>query len=103
MVGTNLMYSFFVFVFVLQDRVSLCSFGAYLGTHSIDQAGLEFSAFRVPGLKECVTTTWLLYSFKKGNLNTQTCRRFSSKEHRSRVNTVRALRPSGSAGVKAEL
>jgi hypothetical protein len=33
--------AFFLFVFFPQDRVSLCSPGC-LGTHSVDQAGLEF-------------------------------------------------------------
>jgi hypothetical protein len=49
----------FVFVFVFPDRVSLYSPGCP-GTHSVDQAGLEFrnppaSACRVLGLKECAT------------------------------------------------
>ena len=47
----------------VQDRVSLCSPGCP-GTHSIDQAGLEFrelpvSASLMVGLKECVATNHL--------------------------------------------
>jgi hypothetical protein len=34
---------FFCFVFVFRDRVSLCSLGC-LGTHSVDQAGLELKS-----------------------------------------------------------
>jgi hypothetical protein len=45
---------------VFQDRVSLCSPGC-LGTHSVDQVGLEprdspASASQVLELKECATT-----------------------------------------------
>jgi hypothetical protein len=47
--------------------VSLCSPGC-LGTHSVDQAGLELrnlpaSAFQVLGLKACTTTAQLLIQF----------------------------------------
>ena len=52
--------AFFVF---FRDRVSLCSPGC-LGTHFVDQAGLELrnlpaSVSRVLGLKMCATTAWL--------------------------------------------
>jgi hypothetical protein len=48
------------FGLVFRDRVSLCSPGCP-GTHSVDQAGLEFrnppaSASQVLGLKACTTT-----------------------------------------------
>jgi hypothetical protein len=48
------------FVFVFQDRVSLCSPGCP-GTHSVDQTGLKLrnppaSASQVLGLKACATT-----------------------------------------------
>jgi hypothetical protein len=54
---------FVVFVFVFQDRVSLCSPGCP-ETHSVDQAGLELrnplaSAFQVLELKACATTAQL--------------------------------------------
>jgi hypothetical protein len=61
-------FSFFLFSFlVFRDRVSLCSPGC-LGTHSVDQAGLELrnlpaSAFQVLGLKACTTTAQLLIQF----------------------------------------
>jgi hypothetical protein len=47
----------YLFIFVLRDRVSLCSPGCP-GTHSVDQAGLELrnppaSASRMLGLKAC--------------------------------------------------
>jgi hypothetical protein len=50
-----------------RDRVSLCSPGCP-GTHSVDQAGLEFrnspaSASQVLGLKACTTTARLLSHF----------------------------------------
>ena len=46
------------------SRLSLCSPGC-LGTHSVDQAGLELrdppaSASRMFGLKVCSTTAWLM-------------------------------------------
>ena len=49
-----------LFVFVFQDRVSLCSPGCP-GTHSVDQAGFELrnlpaSASQVLRLKACATT-----------------------------------------------
>jgi hypothetical protein len=52
----------FCFVLFFQDRVSLCSPGCP-GTHSVDQAGLEFrdlpaSASQVLGLKACAITAW---------------------------------------------
>jgi hypothetical protein len=56
-----LVNTFCLFVWlVFQDRVSLCSPGG-LGTHSVDQAGLELrnppaSASRVLGLKACTAT-----------------------------------------------
>ena len=55
----NNMYLFYSFIciFVSRDRVSLCSFGACPGTHSVDR-GLPTSASRVLGLKACVTTIW---------------------------------------------
>jgi hypothetical protein len=58
----------FCFVFVFQDRVSLCSLGCP-GTHFVDQAGLELrnppdSASRVLGLKACATTPGKLQVFK---------------------------------------
>ena len=52
-------FCFLFFVLVFQDRVSLYSPGC-LGTHSVDQAGLELrnlptSASQVLGLKACAT------------------------------------------------
>jgi hypothetical protein len=52
-----------LFVCFFQDRVSLYSPGCP-GTHSVDQAGLEFrnlpaSASQVLGLKACATTAQL--------------------------------------------
>jgi hypothetical protein len=63
---------FFVFVFVFyffRDRVSLCSLGCP-GTHSVDQAGLEFrnlpaSASQVLGLKACATKVKDFYVMRK--------------------------------------
>jgi hypothetical protein len=56
---------FFVcfFVFFFRDRVSLYSPGCH-GTHSVDQAGLEFRnlpafAYQVLGIKACTTTARL--------------------------------------------
>jgi hypothetical protein len=54
----------FCFVFVFQDRVSLCSPGCP-GTHSLDQADLKLrnppaSASQVLGLQACATTAPLL-------------------------------------------
>jgi hypothetical protein len=48
-----------LFLFIFQDRVFLCSPGC-LGTHSVDQAGLELrnlpaSASQMLGLKACAT------------------------------------------------
>jgi hypothetical protein len=58
-----LVWFLFCFVFVFQDRVSLCSLGGP-ETHFVDQAGLELrylpaSAFasQVQGLKACTTST----------------------------------------------
>jgi hypothetical protein len=56
----------FVFVFVCQDRVSLCSPGCP-GTHSVGHAGLELRnltvpAFQVLGLKACTTIPGWLHS-----------------------------------------
>jgi hypothetical protein len=53
-------FSFFLLVF--RGRVSLCSPGC-LGTHSVDQAGLELrnlpaSASQVLGLKAGTTIAW---------------------------------------------
>jgi hypothetical protein len=53
-----------LFVFVFQDRVSLCIPGCP-GTHSVDQAGFELrnspaSASQVLGLQACATTARLL-------------------------------------------
>jgi hypothetical protein len=55
---------FFFFFFSFRDRVSLCS-PCCLGTHSVDQAGLELrnlpaSASQVLGLEVCATTAWLV-------------------------------------------
>ncbi|KAL6037536.1 hypothetical protein STEG23_001526, partial [Scotinomys teguina] len=36
-----------------KDRVSLCSFGAYSGTHSVDQADLELTEICLPLPPEC--------------------------------------------------
>jgi hypothetical protein len=49
-----------IFILFSQDKVSLCNSGC-LGTHSVDQAGLELrdppaSASQVLGLKVCATT-----------------------------------------------
>jgi hypothetical protein len=66
---TYSVYWFFCFVlffvvvfFVFQSRVSLCGPGC-LGTHFVDQAGLELrnppaSASQVLGLKACAITAW---------------------------------------------
>jgi hypothetical protein len=53
----------FVCLFVLRDRISLCSPGCP-GTHFVDQAGLKLrnlpaSASQVLGLKACATTAQL--------------------------------------------
>jgi hypothetical protein len=58
----------FVFGFVFQDSVSLCSPGCPR-THSVDQAGLELrnppaSASQVLELQACATTAWLNTVFK---------------------------------------
>jgi hypothetical protein len=65
--ATSFFVCLFVCLFVLQDRVSLCSPGCP-GTQSIDQAGLELrnlpaSASQVLRLKACATTTRLLFYF----------------------------------------
>jgi hypothetical protein len=57
---TYLLFSFYLFILVFRDRVSLCSPGCP-GTHSVDQAGLKLrnppaSASQVLGLKACATT-----------------------------------------------
>jgi hypothetical protein len=39
----------FFFLFVLQDRVSLCILGCP-GTHSIDQVGLELKSWELRGV-----------------------------------------------------
>ncbi|EGV91633.1 hypothetical protein I79_012016 [Cricetulus griseus] len=50
---------------LLLNLVSLFSFGAYPGTHSRDQAGLELTEIRLPlrpgvlGLKACTTNARL--------------------------------------------
>jgi hypothetical protein len=54
-------------LFVFRDRVSLYSPGCP-GTHSVDQAGLEFrylpaSGSQVLGLKTSTTTAWPLFLF----------------------------------------
>jgi hypothetical protein len=59
----SLFVCLFDWLFVFQDRVSLCSPGCP-GTHSVDQAGLELrnlpaSASQVLGLKACTTTARL--------------------------------------------
>ena len=41
--GLSLFRQCFVFVFIFQDRVSLCSFGTCPGTLSVDQAGLKLT------------------------------------------------------------
>jgi hypothetical protein len=56
----------FFFFLVFRDGVSLCSPGC-LGTHSVDQAGLELrnppaSASQVLGLKACITTARLHFN-----------------------------------------
>ena len=53
-----------LFVFVFQDRVSLCS-SDYPGILSVDQTGLELrnapaSASQVLGLKACATTILII-------------------------------------------
>jgi hypothetical protein len=40
------------FLFVIQDRISLCSFG-HLGTRSVDQTGLELTEMCLPLPPEC--------------------------------------------------
>jgi hypothetical protein len=57
----------FVFCFVFQDRVSLCSSGCP-GTHSVNQAGLKLrnlpaSASQVLGLKAGTTTARLKFFY----------------------------------------
>jgi hypothetical protein len=69
--------SFFVCLFVFQDRVSLCSPGCP-GTHFVDQAGLELrnppvSASPVLGLKVCATTPGFLLLFLILNLHSPLC------------------------------
>jgi hypothetical protein len=59
-------FAFFFFL-VFRGSVSLCSRGC-LGTHSVDQAGLELrnlpaSTSQVLGLKACATTARLLYFY----------------------------------------
>jgi hypothetical protein len=59
----TLSFEFIPFFLVFQDKVSLCG-PACLGTHFVDQAGLELrnlpaSASRVLGLKACATTPGL--------------------------------------------
>jgi hypothetical protein len=54
-------------VCVFQDRISLCKPGC-LGTHSVDQAGLELgdllaSASQVLEIKGCITTARLQFYF----------------------------------------
>ena len=49
----SLIFVLFCFVFVCRDRVYLCSFGAFLGTHSGDQAGLELTEIHLPIPPEC--------------------------------------------------
>jgi hypothetical protein len=61
-----LFFIFFYFLF-FRDRVSLCSPGC-LGTHSVDQAGLELrnspaSASQVLGLKAVVLFLLFLFLF----------------------------------------
>ena len=50
-------FLFFVFVFglvlVFQDRVSLCSFGASPGIHSVDQAALKPTEINLPLPPKC--------------------------------------------------
>jgi hypothetical protein len=60
-VSWHLVFFFFFFFLVFRDRVSLCS-PSCPGTHFVDQAGLELrnlpaSAYRVLGLKVCMTTS----------------------------------------------
>jgi hypothetical protein len=52
---------YFIILF-LQDRVILCSPDCP-GLCSVDQAGLELTAFGVLGLKACVTIPGQLYVF----------------------------------------
>jgi hypothetical protein len=63
----EVVFLFLFFGFFFQDRVSLCNPGC-LGTHSVDQAGLELrnppaSASQVLGLKACATIAWLSFFF----------------------------------------
>ena len=46
--GLFLLLLLFLFCFVFRDRVSLCSFGAYPGTCSGEQAGLEHREICLP-------------------------------------------------------
>ena len=43
----------FVCLFVFQDRVSLYNSSSYLGTHSVDQAGLELTETYLPLPPKC--------------------------------------------------
>jgi hypothetical protein len=66
-----ILFSFFFFSLVFQDRVSLCSPGCP-GTHSVDQAGLKLrnppaSASRVLGLKVCTTMPGSIFFSKPSN------------------------------------
>ena len=46
-------FCFYLFVLVFEDRVSLCSFGAWPGTSSVAQAGLELTELRLPLPPKC--------------------------------------------------
>jgi hypothetical protein len=47
-----ILFYLFIYLFVFQDGVSLCSPGCP-GTHSVDQAGLKFTEICLPLLPEC--------------------------------------------------
>ena len=50
------------FWFLVFETGFLCSFGAYPGTHFVDQGDLLASASRVLGLEPCATTTILRHT-----------------------------------------
>jgi hypothetical protein len=63
--GLDTIFCLFGWFLVFRDRVSLCSPGC-LGTHSVDQAGLELrnppaSASQMLGIKACATMPGFLF------------------------------------------
>ena len=84
----NFVLHFFLIFLVFRDRVSLCSFGAYPGTHSGNQAGLRVdrdpsaSASGMLGLKACANnarpTLCSYISFEKTLNLRSSCLRFPS-------------------------